>query len=72
MKFVFLQGAHDAEILSLGFNLFNKKDMVPGIKDNNHLLSSGGRDRIIHVYDVKRFSEVFVFYTWISTFMVFD
>lgn len=72
MKLVLFQGAHDAEILSLGFNLFNKNDAVSGTKDNNHLLASGGRDRVIHVYDVKRFSKVIVFYIWFSTSIVFN
>ncbi|OWM81749.1 hypothetical protein CDL15_Pgr007787 [Punica granatum] len=53
-----LEGAHDAEILSLDFNLFNKKDTVSRVNDGNHLLTSGGRDRVIHVYDVKRNFEL--------------
>ncbi|KAK4742582.1 hypothetical protein SAY87_000583 [Trapa incisa] len=53
-EYTCLEGAHDAEILSLGFNSCNKNEVVSGMKDNNYLLASAGRDRIIHVYDVKR------------------
>ena len=52
----FWQGAHDAEILSLSFSLSNRKEAVSEkAMDSQSFLASGGRDRMIHLYDVKRF-----------------
>ncbi|KAF8397340.1 hypothetical protein HHK36_016253 [Tetracentron sinense] len=49
------QDAHDAEILSLSFSLPSKKNVISGqVAENHYFLASGGRDRIIHLYDVKR------------------
>ncbi|XP_057983325.1 uncharacterized protein LOC131168119 isoform X1 [Malania oleifera] len=54
-EFVCLQGAHDAEILSLSFSLPSNKDFFPGkYKENPYFLASGGRDRSIHIYDGER------------------
>ncbi|KAK0585024.1 hypothetical protein LWI29_022366 [Acer saccharum] len=48
--------AHDAEILSLNFSLPSKKDFISEevMDDNQYFLASGGKDRTIHIYDVKR------------------
>lgn len=47
-----LQEAHDAEILSLNFTtVVNGENTSPGTIP---LLASGGRDRLIHIYDVNR------------------
>ncbi|GAY50694.1 hypothetical protein CUMW_128700, partial [Citrus unshiu] len=47
--------AHDAEILSLSFSLSSKKDdVLEEVTDSHYFLASGGRDRTIHLYDVKR------------------
>jgi WD40 repeat protein len=52
---LFWQGIHDAEILSLSFSLSSKKHVISGdAVDSNCFLASGGRDRIIHLYDVER------------------
>ncbi|TKY65891.1 Mitogen-activated protein kinase-binding protein 1 [Spatholobus suberectus] len=47
------QGAHDAEILTLSFTL-STLDISKEIAENNYFLASGGRDCMIHLYDVKR------------------
>ncbi|XP_020235251.1 mitogen-activated protein kinase-binding protein 1 isoform X2 [Cajanus cajan] len=47
------QGAHDAEILTLSFTL-STLDVSKEIAKNNYFLASGGRDCMIHLYDVKR------------------
>ncbi|XP_031276141.1 mitogen-activated protein kinase-binding protein 1 [Pistacia vera] len=46
---------HDGEILTLSFSLLSKNDFSSedGM-DSHYFLASGGRDRTIHVYDVKR------------------
>ncbi|XVF08242.1 hypothetical protein REPUB_Repub06bG0209700 [Reevesia pubescens] len=50
-----IKDSHDAEILSLSFSWSSIKDVDSGgDTDNHYLLVSGGRDRIIHLYDVKR------------------
>ncbi|KAK2657454.1 hypothetical protein Ddye_010506 [Dipteronia dyeriana] len=47
--------AHDAEILSLNFSLPSTKDFISEeVMDNQYFLASGGKDRTIHIYDVKR------------------
>ncbi|GLJ41959.1 hypothetical protein SUGI_0868700 [Cryptomeria japonica] len=52
------QEAHDAEILSLTFsNASEKKTVGKGCKDHC-FLASGGRDRLIHIYDVNRNFDV--------------
>ncbi|XP_058099563.1 uncharacterized protein LOC131243942 isoform X2 [Magnolia sinica] len=49
------QEAHDAEILSLSFSSPSKTDISTVQESESHyLLASGGRDQIIHVYDIKR------------------
>ncbi|KAF2288558.1 hypothetical protein GH714_008535 [Hevea brasiliensis] len=49
------EGVHEAEILSLSFGLStNKGDISEDVADGNYFLASGGRDRIIHLYDGKR------------------
>ncbi|KAI3988818.1 hypothetical protein MKX01_016389 [Papaver californicum] len=52
------QNAHDSEILSLTFNLPSKNHVSKEVSENHYLLASGGRDRMIHLYDVKRGLEV--------------
>ncbi|KAK7256868.1 hypothetical protein RIF29_30412 [Crotalaria pallida] len=47
------QGAHDAEILTLSFTL-STQDMSEDIAEKRYFLASGGRDCVIHLYDVKR------------------
>ncbi|KAG5142868.1 hypothetical protein JHK82_018563 [Glycine max] len=47
------QGAHDAEILTLSFTL-STQDISKEIAKDNYFLASGGRDCMIHLYDVKR------------------
>ncbi|KAK1322204.1 hypothetical protein QJS10_CPA03g01833 [Acorus calamus] len=50
-----IQKAHEAEILSLSFSSPGPKPDTEGPQpDSHHLLASGGRDQIIHVYDVER------------------
>ncbi|KAE8654270.1 Phosphate transporter 4,2 [Hibiscus syriacus] len=53
-EYTCIKDSHDAEILSLSFSLSSTKDIDSGGNDNHYLLASGGRDRIIHLYDVKR------------------
>uniref|UniRef100_A0A2N9FAB1 Anaphase-promoting complex subunit 4 WD40 domain-containing protein n=1 Tax=Fagus sylvatica TaxID=28930 RepID=A0A2N9FAB1_FAGSY len=49
------QDAHDAEILSLSFSLLSKKEVnSEEAMDSQSFLASGGRDRMIHLYDVNR------------------
>ncbi|CAL5335071.1 unnamed protein product [Camellia sinensis] len=53
--YICVQDAHDAEILSLSFSLSSKKDVFSEeILGSYYFLASGGRDRMIHLYDVKR------------------
>ncbi|KAK8466480.1 hypothetical protein PHAVU_008G107900 [Phaseolus vulgaris] len=47
------QGAHDKEILTLSFTT-STQDISKEIAKNNYFLASGGRDCMIHLYDVKR------------------
>lgn len=49
-----LNETHDAEILSLSFRLSSTKDADSEEIDCNYFLASGGRDRVIHLYDVQR------------------
>lgn len=50
-----LQEAHDAEILSLAYTtIVNENNPCDTALTSNSLLASGGRDRLIHVYDVNR------------------
>ncbi|KAH7553801.1 hypothetical protein JRO89_XS12G0059000 [Xanthoceras sorbifolium] len=47
--------AHDAEILSLNFSLPSKKYLISEeVMGSQYFLASGGKDRTIHLYDVKR------------------
>ncbi|KAL5058108.1 hypothetical protein RYX36_029712 [Vicia faba] len=48
-----LQGAHDAEILTLSFTL-SAQDISGEIAKSSCFLASWGRDCIIHLYDVER------------------
>ncbi|XP_041026151.1 mitogen-activated protein kinase-binding protein 1 [Juglans microcarpa x Juglans regia] len=52
-EYTCFQGAHDAEILSLSFSLSSKRVSEEAM-DSQSFLVSGGRDRMIHLYDVKR------------------
>ncbi|XP_045793438.1 WD repeat-containing protein 62 isoform X1 [Trifolium pratense] len=52
-EYTCLQGAHDAEILTLSFTL-STQDISGEIAKNGYFLASGGRDCIIHLYDVER------------------
>ncbi|XP_012575368.1 uncharacterized protein [Cicer arietinum] len=47
------QGAHDAEILTLSFTL-STQSISGEIAKGSYFLASGGRDCIIHLYDVGR------------------
>lgn len=49
-----IKDAHDAEILSLSFSLSRKNSANFEESNNHYLLASGGRDRTIHLFDVKR------------------
>ncbi|XP_062095314.1 uncharacterized protein LOC133801171 isoform X2 [Humulus lupulus] len=50
-----LQGAHDAEILSLSFNLSSKmRSESEEVINGHYFLASGGYDQLIHLYDGKR------------------
>ncbi|KAF6153474.1 hypothetical protein GIB67_027341 [Kingdonia uniflora] len=49
-EYTYIQDAHEAEILTLTF-IINAGEKVP---ENYYLLASGGKDRMIHLYDVKR------------------
>ncbi|KAL2337005.1 hypothetical protein Fmac_011451 [Flemingia macrophylla] len=51
--YICFQGVHDAEILTLSFTL-STLDVSKEIAKNNYFLASGGRDCMIHLYDVKR------------------
>ncbi|RDX82457.1 WD repeat-containing protein 62, partial [Mucuna pruriens] len=53
LDYTCFQGAHDAEILTLSFTL-STLDISKDIAKNNYFLASGGRDCMIHLYDVKR------------------
>lgn len=56
MKYLSLQDAHDAEIMSLNFSLTSKKNVVcDEFSEGRYFLASGGQDRMIHIYDVERF-----------------
>ncbi|KAL3677463.1 hypothetical protein R1sor_027411 [Riccia sorocarpa] len=59
MKLISFQEAHDAEILSLSFtSMAEDKTRVENKEVEPLLLASGSRDRLIHVYDVKRGYDV--------------
>ncbi|KAA8518996.1 hypothetical protein F0562_016230 [Nyssa sinensis] len=47
--YICFQDVHDAEILSLSFS-----DIFSEVSENHYFLASGGRDRMIRLYDVKR------------------
>ncbi|EXB89953.1 Mitogen-activated protein kinase-binding protein 1 [Morus notabilis] len=49
------QDAHDSEILSLSFSLSSKKHVdSKEVTTGHYFLASGGRDQLIHLYDVRR------------------
>ncbi|KAG0610533.1 hypothetical protein M758_7G073100 [Ceratodon purpureus] len=53
------QEAHDAEILSLGYTtVVNEGHSCDTERLTSSLLASGGRDRLIHIYDVNRGYDV--------------
>ncbi|XP_038883897.1 mitogen-activated protein kinase-binding protein 1 isoform X1 [Benincasa hispida] len=50
-----LQGAHDAEVLSLSFSLLSRNDAISKeVIQSYYYLASASRDRIIHLYNVER------------------
>lgn len=52
---IILQDTHDAEILSLSFSMSSKHEFLSGKSlEGHYFLASGGRDRMIRLYDVKR------------------
>ncbi|KAJ4704500.1 mitogen-activated protein kinase-binding protein 1 isoform X1 [Melia azedarach] len=54
-EYTCFKDCHDAEILSLSFSLSSKQDNISKeVMDSHYFLASGGRDRTIHLYDVKR------------------
>lgn len=53
-KLVSFQEAHDSEILTL-----NYLESSSGGQNNGSLLASGGRDRLIHLYDVSRYGPTY-------------
>ncbi|KAJ4823364.1 hypothetical protein Tsubulata_027311 [Turnera subulata] len=48
------QDVHDVEILSLSFSSSANNQIIHEEANGNYFLASGGRDRIIHLYDAKR------------------
>lgn len=49
------QDTHDAEILSLSFSSSSQTNAKSGKSlESRYFLASGGRDRMIRLYDVKR------------------
>lgn len=49
------QGAHDSEILSLSFSSSSKTCVdSEEVMNGQYFLASGGRDKLIHLYDGKR------------------
>lgn len=55
------QDAHNAEILSLTFSSPTKDDSSERYIKGCYFLASGGRDHIIHLYDVDRFLLIITF-----------
>ncbi|CAL1378866.1 unnamed protein product [Linum trigynum] len=54
-QYTCVQDIHQAEILSLSFSVPHEEHVNRQEDDlGNYLLVSGGRDRVIHLYDVKR------------------
>ncbi|CAI0424370.1 unnamed protein product, partial [Linum tenue] len=54
-EYTCVQDIHQAEILSLSFSVSHEEHVNRQEVDHgNYLLVSGGRDRVIHLYDVKR------------------
>ncbi|KAG6595378.1 Mitogen-activated protein kinase-binding protein 1, partial [Cucurbita argyrosperma subsp. sororia] len=50
-----LQGAHDAEVLSLSFSSLSRNDDISKeVMQSHYYLASSSRDRIIHLYNVER------------------
>ncbi|KAL0545194.1 hypothetical protein IC582_020342 [Cucumis melo] len=50
-----LQGAHDAEVLSLSFSLVSSNEAISKkVMQGHYYLASASRDRIIHLYNVER------------------
>ncbi|KAH9324663.1 hypothetical protein KI387_004841, partial [Taxus chinensis] len=48
------QEAHDADILTLNFSNVSEKTTTGKESKDHLLLASGGRDRLIHIYDMNR------------------
>ncbi|KAL9661279.1 hypothetical protein QQ045_026103 [Rhodiola kirilowii] len=52
---VCIQDAHGAEVLSVTFSSLNREGSMPNENlKGSYLLASGGRDGIVHLYDVDR------------------
>ncbi|KAK4359299.1 hypothetical protein RND71_021528 [Anisodus tanguticus] len=49
-----IQGAHDGEILSLSFSLQSSDAPTDKFPHSHYFLASGGKDGMIHLYDVQR------------------
>ncbi|MCD7472936.1 hypothetical protein HAX54_014372 [Datura stramonium] len=49
-----IQGAHDGEILSLSFSLQSIDAPADKFPHSHYFLASGGKDGMIHLYDVQR------------------
>ncbi|CAK9154468.1 unnamed protein product [Ilex paraguariensis] len=50
-----IQDAHDAEILSLSYSMPRERDILSNkASESFYFLASGGRDRMIHLYDIER------------------
>ncbi|CAN4106082.1 unnamed protein product [Withania somnifera] len=49
-----IQGAHDGEILSLSFSLQSIDTPADKFPRSHYFLASGGKDGMIHLYDVQR------------------
>ncbi|KAK7294641.1 hypothetical protein RJT34_17531 [Clitoria ternatea] len=57
LDYTCFQGAHAAEILTLSFTLCTQ-DISEKMEKGNYFLASGGRDCMIHLYDVERNFEL--------------
>ncbi|KAG5550428.1 hypothetical protein RHGRI_015400 [Rhododendron griersonianum] len=58
-EYICFQDTHDAEILSLSFSSSSKTNAKSGKSlESRYFLASGGRDRMIRLYDVKRNFDV--------------
>ncbi|XP_059305429.1 uncharacterized protein LOC132057014 [Lycium ferocissimum] len=53
-NYMCIQGAHDGEILSLSFSLQSIDAPADKFPHSQYFLASGGKDGMIHLYDVQR------------------